>query len=315
MAAGARAPRVLILGLPYFGRMLAEGLRGHGWRARYARHPGRNPRGWLRIARSVAQSDVVYVVGGRLERRTPVNALLHLRRRPLVMHWEGTDALLAVEAARRGDVSQRIVQGATHWCDAPWFVDELAETGITAEHVPLPVPGLAQEVEPLPRRFRVLLYLPVDAFDREVFDIETILRLPHELPGIDFILIPSPAESLPGQLPPNLEARGWTDDIEALYREVTAYVRLTTHDGVSFMALEALSRGRHVIWTHPQDGAIQAAGLDDVASALRTLAERHATGELAPNEEGAALVRERFDYETLLAALDSRLRALVPDVV
>ncbi len=311
MAARSRAPRVLLLGLPYFGRTLAEGLRGRGWRARYARHPGRSPRGWLRIARAVAQSDIVYLVGGRAERRTPANVLLHLRRRALVMHWEGTDALLAVEAARRGEVSPRIVEGAMHWCDAPWFVEELAETGIAAEYVPLPVPGLAASVEPLPERFRVLLYLPVDAFDREVFDAETILRLPHELPEIEFVLIPSPAESLPGELPANLEARGWTDDTDALYGEISVYVRLTTHDGISFMALEALSRGRYVIWTHPQEGAILARTLDEVTSALRELAQRHAAGRLGANDEGARLVRERFDYDSLLAALDGRLRELV----
>ncbi len=311
MAPAPTAPRLLILGLPHFGRMLAAGLRARGWRSHYAAHPGRSLPGWLRIARAVAASELVYVIGGRIERRTPVNALLHVRTRPLVMHWVGTDALLAAQAARRGRGSQHIAERATHWCDAPWLADELAKAGVAAEYAPLPTPTLAPHSLPLPERFRALLYLPADPFDRGVFDVETLLRLPHKLPEIAFVVAPSPAATLPGELPPNVDARGWTDDIEALYREVSVYVRLTTHDGMSFMALEALSRGRYVIWTQPLEGAIRAEGLEDVAAALRGLAERHAAGDLGTNEEGARAVRERFDPEMVLWALEERLRGLL----
>ena len=303
-------PRLLVLGLPYFGRMLAGGLGERGWRARYLPHPGRSARGWARVAAEAFRADVVYVIGGRCERGTAQEALLRVRRRPVVMHWAGTDALLAAQAASRGDGSPIVARRAIHWCDAPWLADELRPAGIEAEYVPLPVPGLAAETLPLPETFRVLLYLPADPFDREVFDTETILRLPRELPEVEFVLVPSPPETLPGPLPPNLDARGWTEDVDALYRETSVYVRLTTHDGISFMALEALSRGRYVIWTHPLEGAIEARGFEAVAAAIRDLAARHAAGTLTPNEEAARAVRERFAYDRLLGELDARLRAL-----
>ena len=311
MASAATAPRLLILGLPHFGRMLAASLRARGWRARYAAHPGHSQRRWLRIARAVAASDLVYLIGGRIERRTLVNALLHVRDRPLVMHWVGTDALLAARAARRGQGARRIAERVAHWCDALWLVEELAEAGIAASYAPLPIPTLAAATQSLPERFRALLYLPADPFDREVFDVETLLRLPHELPEVAFTVAPSTAETLSGELPPNLEASGWTDDLDALYGNVSVYVRLTTHDGISVMALEALSRGRYVIWTQPLEGAIRAQGLVEVVAALRDLAERHAAGELGPNEAGARAVRERFDPEVTLTGLEERLRALL----
>jgi hypothetical protein len=96
-------------------------------------------------------------------------------RHPLV----GTDVLIALDEHALGRASKAVARRAVHWVDAPWLADELATMGITAEHVQLPVEGLSQDAPPLPPRFTVLLYLPVDSFDREVFDMETLLRRPR----------------------------------------------------------------------------------------------------------------------------------------
>ncbi|MCC7364602.1 MAG: hypothetical protein IT303_09535 [Dehalococcoidia bacterium] len=308
-ARSARRPRVLILGLPYFGKMLEEVLEGRGWNATYAAHPGRDPRGWLRLIPRVARADLVYLVSSRVDRRSPQAVLARLRRKPMVIHWVGTDVLIGLDAYRAGKASWRLLERATHLCDAPWLAEELAEMGIRAEYLPLPVTGLAEEVDPLPERFRVLLYLPVDAFDREVFDMETLLALPGELPDVEFVLIPSPPETLPGPLPPNLTATGWVEAMDALYRDVAAVVRLTSHDGTSFMALEAMSRGRYVIWTYPMHGIIEAHGQEAVVAALRDLRDRHGAGTLHPNEQGRAFVRAAFEPKELARRLSVRLRA------
>ncbi|HEX6029803.1 MAG TPA: hypothetical protein VFY90_00140 [Tepidiformaceae bacterium] len=303
-----RKPRILILGLPYFGKMIASQLRERGWRAEYAAHPGRDAQAWLRLGPKVLASDVLYLISSRLDRGSPQARMMQVRRKPVVVHWVGTDVLIAREAYERQIVSARLAEDATHWCDAPWLVDELRAMGIRSEYVPLPVSIARNEPAPLPETFRVLLYLPVDAFDREVFDMAALLALPGELPEVDFTLIPSPADTLPGPLPPNLDARGWIEDMEALYRDITVYVRLTSHDGMSFMALEALSRGRYVIWTNPLEGAIQTSGLANVAGVLRQLKESHDEGRLTLNESGRSSVLQHFDEDRDLAELDARLR-------
>lgn len=308
----AKRGSVLILGLPYFGRLLARDLAGLGWKARYIDHPGRHVGGWARVASAATRADIVYLIGSRIDRGSPQDNLLRFRRKPVVIHWVGTDVQIAVEEHRHDNVALRIAERAIHWCDAPWLVEELRSAGVSSTFVPLPIPVEEGPPPPLPERFGVLLYYPVDRQARAVFDFETMLRLPGAFPDVHFTLIPSPPETLPGPLPPNLEARPWVDDMDPLYRETTALVRLTTHDGQSFMAAEALSRGRYVIWTHPMAGAIQAAGFEQVSAALRGLVERHRAGNLPLNAEGRRAALERYGGGRPLAGIDERFRALLP---
>jgi hypothetical protein len=221
----------------------------------------------------------------------------------------GTDVVFARDEYFAGRSSERLIRQAIHLADAPWLVDELAELGIEADYAPLPVPSLCTgEPPPLPETFRVLLYYPIDPIDREVFDWETMVGLAKDLPAVEFRLVPSPPETLPAPPPANLRASGWVRDMDALYRDISVYVRLTAHDGTSFMAIEALSRGRYVIWTFPMTGAIQARGFEEVSTALRELWERHQRGELGLNESGRAGAVSEFDPERLGSALDARLK-------
>ena len=306
-----RGPRILILGLPYFGTALAGHLSARGWRAEFAAHPGRSPAGWATLIPRIARADVLYLIGSRAERGSPQDRLLRIRRRPTVIHWVGTDLQIAAEEQANGALSESVLTRPFHWCDAPWLVGELAALGGTGEYVPLPVAGLASEAPALPARFRALLYYPLDAYDREVFDFETLWRLPQAFPEVAFTLIPSPTESLSQPLPANLEAHSWVTDMDALYAETTVYVRLTSHDGTSHMALEAMSRGRYVIWTHPLRGSTLARGFEEVSAALRTLIDHHVRGTLALNQEGMATAREEFEAQAAILNIDRRLRTIV----
>ncbi len=301
---------VLILGLPYFGRMLAGRLRELGWQAEYLPHPGSSPAGWARLAPKVARAGILYLISSRIDRGCPQDLMMRFRRKPVVIHWVGSDALEAVRAAARGPLSAALVQSATHWVDATWLADELVPIGIRADYVALPIPVLESAPPPLPSEFHALMYLLADPHDREVFDSETTLRLPAAFPGVHFTLIPPSPETLPAPLPPNLATPGHVHNMDALYRDTTVMIRLTAHDGMSFMAHEALSRGRYVIWTFPLPGAIQASGFEAVAAALQTLLDRHRAGTLGLNMEGRAATLAAFDPARVLAELDRRLLAL-----
>jgi hypothetical protein len=303
--------RVLILGLSYFGRLLASQLTETGWDAAYAPHPGRRAASWARLLPRVANADVLYLISSRIERWAPQDVMMLMRRKPVVIHWVGTDASRATEAHRRGVLSARIAEDATHWCDAPWLVSELRGAGIHSEYVPLPIPFSTISPPPLPSQFRGLMYLPADPRDREVFDEETVLRLPEAFPDTAFTLLPATAAGLGRELPPNVATPGWLPTIDDAYAESTVLIRQTTHDGMAFTAVEALARGRYVIWSYPIAGGIHASGFEDVRAALSSLIERHESGKLPLNLSGRAHTLANFAPTRLVTQLDQRLRALL----
>jgi hypothetical protein len=301
--------RVLILGLPFFGERLAGELRDLGWEAEFAAHPGRSARGWARIAWKLARADVLYLLGARAEKGSPLDRLLQSgHRRPVVVHWVGTDVLIAAEEHRHGRLSERVAAKAVHWTDTPWLVDELAAIGMRASLVPLPVASLPNDAPPLPAEFRVLLYLPEDSFDREVFEMDAILALPGAMPETRFVLFPSRAETLPA-LPANVETPGWVGNMDALYQSASVLVRLVNHDGMPFSVLEALARGRQVVYPYSLPGVTVAKTFEEARAALRTMESAHEEGSLSPNQTGMAWVREEYRYRAMLEGLDARLRA------
>ncbi len=304
--------RVVILGLPYFGQIMEKELGGHGWAATYYHHPGRSLPGWIRLIPAVLRARAFYLISSRIDRRSPQAIAARLLRKPMLIHWVGTDVVFALESFRAGAASRFLLDNAMHIVDAPWLAGELAEMGVSAEYQPLPVPALRrEEPPPFPPNFTALIYYPTDPTDREVYDAETYFRLVHDFPEVTFRLVPSPPETLPGPIPANLHATGWVSDMDPVYRDITVYIRLTSHDGTSFMAIEALSRGRYVIWTYPMPGAVQASGYDEVSSALRDLYERHLRGELPLNEQGRQSVLALFDTTRLALELSNRLKRLL----
>lgn len=303
----ARRPlRVVIGGLPYFGRMLAELLNGDGWECRYLPSAGVRPWDWAATATALAGAGVVYLVGGQLERWSRPDLLLRFGRSPVVMHWVGSDVTYALAVARRGKLSQRLLKGPVHWAEAPWTAAELASLGVAAAIVPLVPARLPESVPPLPPRFTVLSYLPDSR--AAFYGRDTVFALASALPQVRFLVAGGTGRAQTA--PPNVEFLGWLTQMAPVYAESTVLLRLPEHDGLSFMVLEALTAGRHVIWNHPFEGVFKAYGASEAQRRIEWLLMEHQRGALGVNETGIRLMRDRYAPERVRDALRSRLSAL-----
>ena len=56
------------------------------------------------------------------------------------------------------------------------------------------------------------------------------------------------------------------------------------------MVLESLGHGRHVLWTYPFPGCIEARGAEDARNHIARLHALHEQGLLRINEEGVCLI-------------------------
>jgi len=297
--------RILVIGLPFFGARVAKSLRGAGYRARYASNPGRDLTRWPGLARDIIRADAIYAIGSSVRRNAPLDLLARAGKATLV-HWVGTDVLVALEDWRAGRASSRVLERGVHCADAPWLIDELRPLGITVEERLLPVPVLAGSVQPLPSTFRVLIFLR--RTPHSAYDVESTLEVIRRMPEVQFAIVG-------GYVPPepfaNIEVLGLRTDMRPVYQDCVVLLRLMRHDAMSHSVIEAASFGRYVLWSYAIDGVQKVDGADAAIAAIADLQRRFTSGELPPNTDAARQMQAKYSYERSLEQIRGDLDRLL----
>jgi len=300
--------RVLVLGFPHFVDMLVPMLSNE--RIQFIPYQGHR---WIWLF-ELLRADGCYFIGGRWKRDKFLDLAL-LMKKKIVMHWVGTDVADATTAYYQKDVSHKLIARCQHWAEVSWTADELCAVGIPAEVVPLTSALTVSETFELPSEFTILAYLPAG---RALFyGAQQILQLAKDLPSVPVLCIgsvESPFRFVSEPLPSNLSLLGRPESLQSVYSQAMLLIRMTEHDGLSFMVLEALAHGRYVIWSYALDGApglYQATNYKLMLEHVKTLQTQHQHGQLAPNCDGANFVHTHYDIEIVSANIRARFAKIL----
>jgi glycosyltransferase involved in cell wall biosynthesis len=242
--------------------------------------------------------DVWYSIGNPATDRWLAVAAKILRK-PRVIHWVGSDILILGEQPHfRKVLSTRTMM---HLAEATWTAQELQQYGLKSRIVPLPPRHHHGSTLPLPAQFTVMLYLPrtrAEFYGRSAF--EQLMRNLRGKP-VRYVIVGG------GELdvPAGVEAKnlGWRNDLREAYKDVSVLVRFTAHDGLSLMVLEALSYGRHVVWTQPFPYVRQVRDYAGMERAILDLLEGHEGGALQPQDDASQAIRQHYAPEVCVSAL------------
>ncbi len=247
---------------------------------------------WIfRLMRSEAKI-VHYIDGGYPPLLYIVPRLLGKK---VVIHWIGSDVRKATSA--NATVRQKIgLRVGLRFCNLHLAVSEpLAETlktiGIEAMVIPL-VPDKtppAYDKIPWPTHKTVHAYLPEP--DPELYGASTIFRLAEEMRDTNFLVTGHSGKNAPNL--PNIKYLGRLreDEMESVWSKAKVLIRLiAVSDGMPQSIIEALARGRYVIWTYRFPFCMQASSLDEAREALKT-----ALAKESPNYDGMVYAREQFN--------------------
>ncbi|TCL61805.1 hypothetical protein EDC14_103238 [Hydrogenispora ethanolica] len=290
-----RPIRILLMGYPYFVHRLQE----LGWSAEYQLIP--LPR--TRIGRYLAllRADLIYLIGGDLRHNRFFNLAFLLGKR-LVVHWVGSDILAMKEwHEQKRRFASWMVKKAEHWAEVDWTAAELLDLGIQARIVPLTPAAFPEKTYEIPSKFVVLTYLPPGK--EEFYGEKELIQLARKFPEIVFLAAAASSADPKPEWPSNLIPIGWVNNMSELYREVIALVRLTQHDGLSFMVLEALAQARYVIWSYPLTGAAQARNCVEAAPVLADLYRAFCHQKLTLNSEGRNMVIGNYTPQAVLGQI------------
>jgi hypothetical protein len=286
--------RVFLHGLKFFCSRLPAAFASEGWDILH--HHVRDAGSLAVMLRDLRAADLVFRWGSRISLGKFLRAVRFLNKKNVVFFWSGSDVLGAQQQFSQG-ICEPWIAAKTHWAGAPWLRDEIQALGLRCEFVPITWVPAVEAPESLPNQFSVLAYLP-NADHAELYGLKRILEVARSLPQISFELVGLTSGSV-ADPPSNLRINGRTSDMAAVYRRSTLYWRPVAHDGLSFMSLEALAHGRHVLWSYPFPHCRQSRNAEQDRAEILGAFGRHQRSLLGLNESGIRMVKERFSLEII----------------
>jgi hypothetical protein len=299
--------RVLVHGLPYFGKIFAQLMSGDGWEFRF--YPDQGLTNLTALAWELSACDIAYQIGGRVTAGKFLWSAKRLNKRRLVMHWAGSDALDERGPVALGKSDPWVVRQVHHWAESDWMVREVQELGLSCERIPLPSAAIPDQASPLPSQFSVLVHIPSEHLGF-LYGLDRILQVARNLPQIPFELVGLKAGRISGA-PNNLRVHGRIAELSKFYQQASVVWRPVRHDGLSFMVREALGHGRHVLYSYPFHGCVQVKGAGDAQKEIEGLYALHQLGQLRINETGRREVMEKYARNPLKQQILGRLEALL----
>jgi len=189
---------------------------------------------------------------------------------PVVRYWTNRSALWAKYDASALEFARMMTQqGAINVARSDKIAESLKSLGIIAKPIPVLSLSLSSTLDPtpLPSTFTALCYLPSSR--REFCGGAVVDRLILRFPAVRFFILGDAMTDYSGYR--NVESIGVAQDMSRVIKRSTVLIEPRLDRGLSRLALEVLSHGRHVISTHADPLFCHADSVDGFADALRML--------------------------------------------
>lgn len=199
----------------------------------------------LRKIIQIFRTDLIYFVG-EFSNNNLYFRLARLFHKRIIIHWIGTDVWKAIhgELDTKGLTGKRIF----HLAGSELLRDELTAVGISATVIPIIPLKMNMDIQPAAEKHAALVYMPEGKED--FYGVEWIAQLCELNPDIPFHIV---ANQYTDRLNfPNVIFHGRVslEEMNEIYKSITMLIRFPEHDGLSLMVLEALSKGKQVLYKY-----------------------------------------------------------------
>jgi hypothetical protein len=299
---------VLINGLPLFSKRLADDLGRFDSKSKYVFCDTYNSKlQQLKFLLLLPFADAVISMNGVTDNSGSLNAVLKFKKK-LIMQWQGTDSLLAVERFKNGTIKRDYIDHAFHFVDSPWLFDEVSSIQLKPQQVPF---KFADEKTPV-ANYNGLSAMTYIADSRQAFyGIHQFKAVAEFNPTIEFKLFGVVNPEV--QLPSNVKLFGWVPSaiFQNHLRETPIFFRLAAHEGFPVSVIEAMSFGCEVIMTSPYIYSHQAKTNEEVLNAFEKVKQLVSSRNLIPNHDLINMVNRDYKRETILSNYIGKIKSVV----
>ena len=288
---------VLVNGLPLFSRRLVRDLNSLDARNKYVfTNTYYSKLDQIKFLLLLPFSKLVISFNGVSDESGSLNWVLRLKKK-LIMQWQGTDVLLAVERYKSNTINKKYIDYASHFTDALWLKDELKEIIKTVEILPF------KHIEPenthdVFSEISILSY--VGQGNEEFYGYDLIKDAALKYPSINFHIIGTDGVQI--NKIDNVFFYGWLpeSEVKILMKNLPIFLRLTKHDGNSLVVKEALSYGCEVIWSYPYPNCHLVQSKEELYTMISKLSEKIKAREYGRNVDNINFVKDNCNKNLVI---------------
>lgn len=240
----------------------------------------------------IRKADIIHVIGCFYSPKEVLMLLLaKILQKKIICHWIGSDVLRIFTERLgigriRGEISKKFTN--FHLAVSDNLIKELQQFGIYASKLPI-VKNLEEyKPSPLSSKFAVLAYIPKNR--PYFYGWGIIKKLAREFPEIKFLIVGGKREKRSSKLT-NVEFLGWITNTREIYNKSNVLIRITEHDGLPKMVLEALALGRQVICSTKFPYCYYARSYEEVKDLLFKIRR-----DRRINVEGSNYVKKNYNF-------------------
>lgn len=290
--------KIVVIGLPLFSKRIVKDLSEFDKENKYiSLDTYYSKADKVKYYFHVRNADIVYSINGTLTRSGAIDLALKLKKK-VIMHWVGTDVLKSTTAYNANKYIKEYIDKCSHWCEVEWIKEELKAISIDAQIVNFASFDVLPKQFVAPKQFSVLTYIAQKRSD--FYGLKEVVKLAEAYPQIPFNVMGCEYPELETA---NLHFKGWVNNGSELIENSTVCFRFTEHDGLSNFILEALSKGRKILYNNPFPCVNYCKDYDALKRELDVIYTSFEKNNLEMNNEGVEFIKNDFNKSFILSSL------------
>jgi len=286
--------RIGVMGNDFFGKRIVNSL--HGKVSMVFLYTSLKD---IRFMKKIEDVKIIHYIGSPTVSFHGVLTLLRLRifGKKIIVHWIGGDSWIATNNFLPRILTKLLKNEiALHIAIEKNLSNRIEKLGIRSIIHPLPV-ATHFKLEELPDQKRILVYAPdITEYYWERFNGKMIKKIVKEFRDVHFIIIRNSGKYFDE---PNVECHKWIDNMKEIYKKVIGVIRISTHDGQPGTIIEALSMGRHFIFSQEFPFCKKATNFEELKIALKSILD-----EPKLNVEGSKFVNDEYSIKKISSGLE-----------
>ncbi len=219
--------------------------------------------------------------------------LSKIQRKVSINHWIGTDVLFAQKDVKKTNKMQKYIK--YNFAGSQLLQGELKEIGIKSEVVPIVLSDISTNISKMPNDHAVLVYLPKGR--EEFYGYDIVNKLTNDYPDILFYIVANDRASLFNSSNVRMLGNVPIEKMEDVYDNISILLRIPAHDGLSMMVLEALAKGKNIIYKYDFPYTHKANNYIEAKEVLKKIISK---GPPKPNFEASKYITKTYKSESYI---------------